>query len=60
MVAPIECGTNAVVGIPARQVPTICHDIGQALDDIGHARGKCKATEKDSASKGEINKSTGI
>ena len=38
--------TNAVVGVPARQVPTICHDISQALDGIGHAHGKCKATEK--------------
>ena len=46
MVAPIACGTNAVIGIPARHVPTIIRDIGHARNDIGHARGKSKATKK--------------
>jgi hypothetical protein len=46
MVAPIECGTKAVVGIPARQVPTISHDIVHSRKDIGHAHGKSKATKK--------------
>ena len=46
MVAPVECGTNAVVSNSARQVPTISHDTGQALNDIDHAHGKSKAKEK--------------
>jgi hypothetical protein len=46
MVVPIECDINAVVGNLARQVPTICNDIGQALDDVSHAHGKSKSTKK--------------
>ena len=45
IVDPRECGTNAVDGNPARQVPTICPDICQASNDIVHAGGKSKATE---------------
>ena len=37
MVAPIEFGTTAIVGNPFMQMPTICHDIGQAHHDISHA-----------------------
>jgi hypothetical protein len=46
MVAPIEGCTDAVVGGPASQVPTICHYIGQPLCDTSHTCGKSKATEK--------------
>jgi hypothetical protein len=46
MVAPIECGTNAVVGIPATQVSAIYKDIGHAHNDIGHSHGKSKSTQK--------------
>jgi hypothetical protein len=46
MVAPIEFGTNAVGGSPARYVSTIWHDIGQAFGDTGHAHGKSKSTKK--------------
>ena len=54
MVAPIECGTNAVVGIPARQVPTISRDIGHI-----RSRGKSIAT-KEIQHKGRNKKSTVI
>ena len=46
IVAPVECGTNAVVGISARQVPTISRDIGHAHNDIGHTRSKSKKATK--------------
>jgi hypothetical protein len=36
---------NAVIGIPAIQVPTIYNDIGHAHKDIGHSHGKSKATK---------------
>ena len=46
LIDPIECATNAAVGNRARQVRTIYHDIGQAVDDSGHVLGESKATEK--------------
>ena len=46
MDSPIEFGTSAVIGNPARQVPTICPDIRQASYNIINACGHSKATEK--------------
>lgn len=46
MVAPIECGINAVDGNSDRQVITICHDIGRALDDVCNANETSNFTER--------------
>jgi hypothetical protein len=53
-VAPIGFGTYAVVSNHARQVPTICHAISQACNDLGHALVNPNPQE-DAASHGERN-----
>ena len=60
MGAPVLCGTNTVVSNPARQVPTICHDITQTSNDIGHACGEFKTTEKIQSQRKREIKSTSV